>query len=80
MIDQELNVILANRFKIMSQLSKSGDPKLRLVPSVDQLLRTDVAVELTSSVGVKRLTALARTVTAEIRERVRNGSAQVNGD
>ena len=66
--------------KTMSQSTKSGDPRLRLVPSVDQLLRTDVAGELTSTVGLKRLTALARTVTAEIRELIRSGAIQVNGD
>jgi len=64
----------------MSQSTKSGDPRLRLLPSVDQVLRTDVAIELASTVGIKRLTALARTVTAEIRELVRSGSIPVKGD
>jgi L-seryl-tRNA(Ser) seleniumtransferase len=63
----------------MAQPVKSTNPQLRLVPSVDQLLRTDIAVKLGTNVGMKRLTALARTVTAEIRETIRNGSAQGNG-
>jgi L-seryl-tRNA(Ser) seleniumtransferase len=47
---------------------------LRAIPSVDQLLRTDVAVQLRSSVGLPRLTAIAREVTEEMRMR-----AQSNG-
>jgi L-seryl-tRNA(Ser) seleniumtransferase len=58
----------------MVQLVKSSDPQLRLVPSVDQLLRSEIAVELGKNVGIKRLTALARTVIAEIRETIRSGS------
>lgn len=45
----------------------------RHVPSVDQLLRTDAAVELRKAIGVKRLTAIARSVTAELRASIRNG-------
>ncbi|HKY43743.1 MAG TPA: L-seryl-tRNA(Sec) selenium transferase [Pyrinomonadaceae bacterium] len=51
---------------------------LRHVPSVDQLLRSDAARELREIVGLKRLTNIARAVTAEIRALVR--SDQVNGD
>ena len=40
---------------------------LRALPSVDQLLRTDEALELRSSVGIQRMTALARAVTDELR-------------
>lgn len=40
---------------------------LRAIPSVDQLLRADVAVQLRSSVGLQRLTAIARQVTEEMR-------------
>lgn len=56
----------------MSQAKNNGDPKMRLVPSVDQLLRTETAMELRETVGVRRLTALARLVTAEIRAAVRS--------
>jgi L-seryl-tRNA(Ser) seleniumtransferase len=48
---------------------------LRDVPSVDQLLRTDAARELRELVGIRRLTNIARSVTAEIRTLIRD-----NGD
>lgn len=51
---------------------------LRHVPSVDQLLRTDAARELRELVGLRRLTNIARSVTAEIRTLVRSG--QANGE
>ena len=44
---------------------------LRHVPSVDQLLRTATARELRGLVGIKRLTNIARSVTAEIRSLIR---------
>jgi L-seryl-tRNA(Ser) seleniumtransferase len=44
---------------------------LRHVPSVDQLLRTEAARELRGLVGIKRLTNIARAVTAEIRSSIR---------
>lgn len=46
---------------------------LRHVPSVDQLLRTDEARRLRDSVGIKRLTAIARSVTSELRSSIRTG-------
>lgn len=45
---------------------------LRYVPSVDQLLRTEAAHELRGLVGIKRLTNIARSVTAEIRTLIRD--------
>ncbi|HET9480089.1 MAG TPA: L-seryl-tRNA(Sec) selenium transferase [Pyrinomonadaceae bacterium] len=50
---------------------------LRHVPSVDQLLRTDVARRLRESIGLKRVTAIARTVAAEIRSSIRNNELDV---
>ena len=44
---------------------------LRHVPSVDQLLRTEAARELRGLVGIKRLTNIARAVTAELRSLIR---------
>src|ERR1043165_8758758 len=44
---------------------------LRHVPSVDQLLRTEAAGELRGLVGIKRLTNIARAVTAAIRSLIR---------
>jgi L-seryl-tRNA(Ser) seleniumtransferase len=61
----------------MPQATKTGDTRLRLVPSVDQLLRTETAVELSSTLGTRRLTALARLVTTEIRTAIRNESYDV---
>ena len=43
------------------------------MPSVDQLLKTDEARLLRDSVGIKRLTAIARAVTSEIRSAIRTG-------
>lgn len=54
--------------------------KLRHVPSVDQLLRTDAARKLREVVGLRRLTNIARAVTAEIRSMVRQESIPTNGD
>ncbi|HEX7334383.1 MAG TPA: L-seryl-tRNA(Sec) selenium transferase, partial [Pyrinomonadaceae bacterium] len=48
------------------------DNNLRHVPSVDQLLRTEAARELRGLVGIKRLTNIARSVTAEIRSLIRS--------
>jgi L-seryl-tRNA(Ser) seleniumtransferase len=56
----------------MSEGKKTAISALRHVPSVDQLLRTEVARQLRDSIGLKRLTAIARTVTAEIRSLIRN--------
>jgi len=52
-----------------------SDPilNLRYVPSVDQLLRTEAARELRDSIGIKRLTAIAREVTSELRSLLRSG-------
>src|SRR6266404_4119240 len=51
----------------MPKPKKAGESQLRLVPSVDQLLRTDAAAALRGSVGTRRLTAIARLAIAEIR-------------
>jgi L-seryl-tRNA(Ser) seleniumtransferase len=54
---------------------------LRHVPSVDQLLRTYEARQLRDSVGIKRLTAIARAVTSELRSSIRSGrKAVTNGN
>ncbi len=57
----------ANTSVSTNKTKTTGDAKLRLVPSVDQLLRTHEAQQLREIIGVKRLTALARTVTHEFR-------------
>ena len=48
---------------------------LRHVPSVDQLLRTEAARQLREAIGLKRVTAIARSVTAELRSSLRNEAA-----
>jgi L-seryl-tRNA(Ser) seleniumtransferase len=58
----------------MIESKKSGDPRLRIVPSVDQLIRTEVAVELRATLGIKKVTALARLVTSELRSAVRESA------
>ncbi len=58
----------------MSEGKKSAISALRHVPSVDQLLRTEVAQQLRESIGLKRVTAIARAVTAELRSMIRNDS------
>ncbi len=52
---------------------------LRLLPSVDQLLRTETAVRLRNLVGLSRLTVMARTVTDEMRAKIL-ASEMSNGD
>ncbi len=57
----------------MADSTKNTNSDLRHVPSVDQLLRTDAARELRDQLGLKRLTAIARAVTSELRSSIRNG-------
>jgi L-seryl-tRNA(Ser) seleniumtransferase len=56
----------------MSGQEKSKRAGLRDVPSVDQLLRTEAARELRDLVGIRRLTNIARSVTAEIRTSIQH--------
>ena len=57
----------------MSKPQKVEASVLRMIPSVDQLLRTEEAIALRDSIGIRRLTAIARLVTAEIRYLVQVG-------
>ena len=61
----------------MADQEKSKRATLRDVPSVDQLLRTDAARELRDVVGVRRLTNIARAVTAEIRSSIQNDGSEL---
>ena len=58
----------------MAEGKKMPNSNLRNVPSVDQLLRTDVAQRLREAVGLKRVTAIARAVTTELRSSIRAGA------
>ncbi len=62
----------------MSEPEKKAHSKLRHVPSVDQLLRTEEARQLRGLVGIRRLTNIARSVTDQIRMLVRNGDFAEN--
>jgi L-seryl-tRNA(Ser) seleniumtransferase len=55
----------------MSEPATAKTTALRLLPSVDQLLRTEAALKLRNLVGLPRLTALARVVAEEMRAEIR---------
>ncbi|HYN24350.1 MAG TPA: L-seryl-tRNA(Sec) selenium transferase [Pyrinomonadaceae bacterium] len=63
----------------MSGPATAKTSALRLLPSVDQLLRTETAVSLRTLVGLSRLTVLARMVTDEMRAKIQ-ASEMSNGD
>ena len=52
--------------------SPASAPGLRAIPSVDQLLRTEAIAQLRNSVGMVRLTSLAREVTEEMRRQIQS--------
>lgn len=58
----------------MADTAASKGPALSALPSVDQLLRAEAVAQLRSSVGLPRLTAIARQVTEEMRQQIRSGS------
>jgi len=60
--------------------SNKTTSNLRHVPSVDQLLRTDVARELREAIGLKRVTAIARNVTTELRSLLRNNELNLGAN
>ena len=55
-------------------MSNPTTSSLRAIPSVDQLLRSDEAVQLRKAVGGQRLTDIAREVTDQIRSQIESGS------
>jgi L-seryl-tRNA(Ser) seleniumtransferase len=54
----------------MTSTPASKASALRNLPAIDQLLRSEAAIELRSSVGICRLTAIARQVTEEMRSQI----------
>lgn len=73
--------LILNVLNPMAKPEKTAHANLRHVPSVDQLLRTEAARELRELVGIRRLTNIARSVTAELRSLIRNQeSLATNGD
>ena len=55
-------------------MSNSATASFRAIPSVDQLLRSEIAVELRNALGAQRLTAIAREVTDQMRSAIESGS------
>lgn len=55
--------------------SSSKPPALSVIPSVDQLLRTQTAKSLETSIGGQRLTSIAREVVEELRAELRAASS-----
>jgi L-seryl-tRNA(Ser) seleniumtransferase len=55
-------------------MSNPATSSLRAIPSVDQLLRSDEAVQLRKAVGSQRLTDIAREVTDQIRAQIESGT------
>ncbi|MFN2530067.1 MAG: L-seryl-tRNA(Sec) selenium transferase [Pyrinomonadaceae bacterium] len=55
----------------MAKSQQAKQSKLRLIPSVDEILRTSGANNLRESIGAKRLTTIARQVTSEMRSEMR---------
>ena len=70
--------MLTRSRKDMTKRKETASSNLRNVPSVDQLLRTDVVRSLRETIGLKRLTAIARAVTNELRSSIRD-NLEVNG-
>jgi len=64
----------------MPDQEKNNRPSLRNVPSVDALLRTDAARELRELVGTRKLTNIARSVTAELRSLLRSDPEFIKGN
>lgn len=65
----------------MTNTPASKATALRNIPSIDQLLRTEAAAELRSSVGINRLTAIARQVMEEMRSQIqREGLSEQSRD
>jgi L-seryl-tRNA(Ser) seleniumtransferase len=74
-----MNAAIAVYNTVMAEGKKMPNSNLRHVPSVDQLLRTGLARELREAIGLKRVTAIARAVTNEIRSSIRDNLLE-NGD
>lgn len=62
----------------MPKHAPSKDLSLRAIPSVDQLLRMEEVAPLRSSIGLPRLTAIAREVTEEMRRQIQSDDLPEN--
>ena len=71
-------VFLATGDNHMSESAPAKTANLRELPSVDRLLKTETALRLKTLVGATRLTAIARTVTDDLRAELQGGSVSNN--
>ena len=55
-------------------MSNPATGSLRGIPSVDQLLRSDAAVQLREAIGTQRLTAIVREITDQMRAQIELGA------
>ncbi len=55
-------------------MSNPATGSLRGIPSVDQLLRSDAAVQLREAIGTQRLTAIVREITDQMRSQIESGA------
>src|SRR5687767_354911 len=73
-------VVASRAQNTMPEQEKSERPSLRDVPSIDSLLRTDAARVLRELVGIRKLTNIARSVTAEIRSLLQSDPQFIQGN
>ncbi len=59
-------------------MSHPATASLRAIPSVDQLLRSDPAIQLRVLVGTHRLTSIAREITDQMRAQIESGDLKEN--
>lgn len=74
-ITQKAAILLKQLEKTASIMANATSPQtsaLRAIPSVDQLLRTDTAAQMRSSLGASRLLDLARGVIEELRGQIQS--------
>jgi len=64
----------------MTRPAPTPTPSLRSLPSVDALLRTEIAQGLKSTVGARRLAAVAREITEELRAEIREADVLPGAD
>jgi L-seryl-tRNA(Ser) seleniumtransferase len=55
-------------------MSNPATASFRAIPSVDQLLRSDTAIQLRRALGTQRVTAIAREVTENLRAQIDSGA------
>ncbi len=64
----------------MSHAKQVNSSVLRIMPSVDELLRAQKAEGFRAAVGLQRLTSLARSITSELRTELQQGLAAAQNE